>query len=63
MRIPSQDIISQDENKQGSVQERKKADTAAGLQSMIYNLKFALTLAGLCDIYSVISRAVQVLQV
>jgi len=43
----------QAENWQGSAEQRKKADKAAGLQNSNYNMSFVLRLAGMVDIYKV----------
>ena len=43
--------------------KRKKADKYAGLQALVFNLLFILTVCGLCDIYRLYSMTVCVLQV
>ena len=53
----------QAENWQGSAEQRKKADKAAGLQNSIYNLSFVLRLAGMVDIYKVFRWTVNGVQV
>ena len=42
--------------------EKKKADKSAGLQCKVYSLKFALTVAGVADSYSLFSKTVNILQ-
>ena len=51
----------QAENWQGSAEQCKKADKAAGLQNSIYNLSFVLRLAGMVDISKVFRWTVNVL--
>ena len=57
------EFCEQEELRNGSTADRKKADQAAGLQGDIYNLKFGLTLSALADIYSIFSKMVNILQV
>ena len=45
-----------------SANQKKKADASAGLQCQIYSLKFALTVAGMADCYSLFSKTVNILQ-
>jgi hypothetical protein len=42
--------------------EKKKADKSPGLQCKVYSLKFALTVAGVADSYSLFSKTVNILQ-
>lgn len=45
-----------------ATEEKKKCANAASISNEIFNLKFGLTLSGVCDIYKVFSVGVNILQ-
>ena len=47
----------------GRSDEKKKAEKAEDILNSIYNVKFALTLAVLCDVYGIYSQIAVLLQV
>ena len=47
----------------GTADQKKKCQTADGIQSNMYNMKFALSLSVLCDIYKVYGTCSNLLQV
>ena len=47
----------------GTSDQKKKADTAKDILKNIYNVKFALSLAVLCDVYTIYSQIAVLLQV
>ena len=50
------------EYSQGDSTEKKKADTADQVQGKMFNTKFALSLSGLCDVYSKYSNGIKIMQ-
>ena len=47
----------------GTSDQKKKAETAKDILNNIYNIKFALNLAVLCDVYTIYSQIAVLLQV
>ena len=47
----------------GTSDQKKKAETAKDILNNIYNIKFALSLAVLCDVYTIYSQIAILLQV
>ena len=47
----------------GTSDQKKKAETANEILNNIFNIKFALSLAVLCDVYTIYSQIAVLLQV
>ena len=47
----------------GTSDQKKKAETAKEILNNIFNIKFALSLAVLCDVYTIYSQIAVLLQV
>ena len=49
--------------REGNSSEKKKAETADQVQGKMYNVKFALSLSGMCDVYKHYSTGIKIVQV